>query len=133
MRLSTKSALALIALYLALTGSLAVFTDLELRSLTAATMERTAHLIGREMAVALTQLPVGDLLDERPAARRRLYRSLGEMTVASQVVRSVDVVSGGGEVLASDEFTRIGTDRPAPWQLFATSREPVLEGAPASR
>jgi signal transduction histidine kinase len=132
MRLATKSALALVVLYLALTGSLALWTDLELRSLTAATMERTAHLIGREVAVALKQMAVGDLLDPRPAARLRLYRSLGGMTVASQVVRSVDVVNAEGEVLASDEFRHIGTGRPTPERLFGAGREPVLEGAPGS-
>jgi signal transduction histidine kinase len=132
MRLASTTVLALAALYLVLTAGLAAWTDLELRSLTAATMERTAHLIGREVAVALTKLPVTDLLDERPVARRRLYQLLQQMTVASQVVRSVDVVSAGGEVLTSDELTRIGTDRPAPWQLFGTSREPVLEGVPGS-
>ena len=89
-------------------------------------MDDTAHLVASEVAAALDEQLVADLVEGTPADRFRLVSQIVDLTRRSATVRSVQVVDGSGEVFASDDFTAVGRRAAPPAEVFGSRREPVL-------
>jgi signal transduction histidine kinase len=90
-------------------------------------MEETAHLVGREIALAVSEVTTGELLSADRVAQARALRVLHGLTRHSQVVRAIAVVNAEGKVVASDDFLELGQPQPSPATVFERGqRELVL-------
>ncbi len=118
MRLAVRSILALSLLYLLIVLGLFAWARHHLDFLARAAMEESAHLVGREVAVAVSELTTGELLSAGRAAQARALRVLHGLTKHSEVVRSITVVNASGEVVASDDFLELGHAQPSPAEVF---------------
>src|SRR5687767_14901127 len=108
MRLLLRSTGLLLLLYLLAVGGLAWWADAALEASAAAVMDDTAHLVASEVAAALDDEVVAELLQGDPGSRLRLLNQLFDLTRRSSMVRSLEVVDQRGEVFASGRFEQIG-------------------------
>jgi signal transduction histidine kinase len=129
MRFSTKSGLAILALYFAVLGGIALWMDHELRSVSNETMRDTAQLIGREIAAALTESTLQQVLTSDPQATSNLKSIVADVTERSQLVTSLLVVDANGTILAADN-DQVGQQAALPQVIFGTETQPrfVSEG-----
>ncbi|HZI63416.1 MAG TPA: hypothetical protein VFE44_01480, partial [Thermoanaerobaculia bacterium] len=98
MRLAVRSILTLSLLYLLVVLGLFAWARQHVDSLARAAIEETAHLVGREVAVAVAEVTTGELLSSDRAAQARALRVLHGLTRHSQVVRAIAVVNAEGKV-----------------------------------
>lgn len=126
MRLLLRSTGLLLAIYALVVAGLAWWTNTALEAASAAVMDDTAHLVATEVAAALDEEVVGELLGGSPANRIRLLNQIYDLTRRSAMVRSVEVVDARGEVFASDRFEAVGGRAAPPAQIFDESPEPRL-------
>jgi signal transduction histidine kinase len=104
MRFATKSTLTLLVVYLGLLGGLALWLDYQLRTMADTLMEGTARLVGREIATAMSESALDQLLHADPSARARLEQIVANLTARSDVVASIAVVDDTGTVVVSDDI-----------------------------
>ena len=131
MRLAVRSIATLSLLYLLVVLGLFAWARQHLDSLGRAAMEETAHLVGREVAVAVAELTTGGLLSADRAAQARALRVLHGLTKHSEIVRSITVVNAEGKVVASDDFLELARRQPVPAEVFEAG-QPDLVLLPAS-
>src|SRR5262249_25013703 len=117
MRFSTKSGLSILAIYFAVIGGIAWWMDHELRSIFNETLVDTAQLIGREIAGALTESTLQQVLRSDPQATANLKAIVADVTERSQLVTSLLVVDAGGTILAGDEG-QVGRQAALPEVIF---------------
>jgi len=117
MRLALKSTVALIALYLLILLGLGLWMEYELRSVASSLMEDTARLVGSEIAAAMSESALAQLLEGDPASRQRLTQIVSDLTTRSDVVASIAVVDEGGKVVVSDEL-ELGQQLAVPAVIF---------------
>ncbi|HEV8628995.1 MAG TPA: HAMP domain-containing sensor histidine kinase [Thermoanaerobaculia bacterium] len=118
--------LLLLALYLLGVAALAWWANEALDAAATAVMDDTAHLVASEVAAALDEDVVSDLLGGDPGNRVRLLNQIFTLTRRSAMVRSVQVVDEHGEIFASSEFVSVGSRVATPDQLFDGRRDPRL-------
>jgi signal transduction histidine kinase len=133
MRLLLRSTALLLLAYGAAVTGLAWWANAALAAASAAVMDDTAHLVAIEVAAALDDEVVAELLEGTPANRIRLLNQIYDLTRRSAMVRTVEVVDATGEVFASDRFEAVGAGRATPSQVFADSRQPRLMAEPGPR
>lgn len=126
MRLLLRSTGLLLAIYALVVAGLAWWTNAALEAASAAVMDDTAHLVATEVAAALDEEVVGELLGGSPANRIRLLNQIHDLTRRSAMVRSVEVVDARGEVFASDRFEAVGRRVQPPSRIFDATPEPRL-------
>lgn len=129
MRFSTKSGLAILAVYFTILGGIALWMDRELRSVSDETLSDTARLVGREIAAALTESALQQVLNSDPAATSNLKDIVADVTQRSQLVTALIVVDASGTILAADN-DQVGQQAAVPEVIFGTDTEPrfVSEG-----
>lgn len=132
MRLSTQNILGLVALYLTLVIGFAIWQRRAVADAEETAMEQTAQLVGREIAVAMSESTQGQLLSADPEARMRLLRVLRGVAKSSEVVSGIAVVGPDGKVLASDNFVDTGRRLETPATVFASGLEPRLRPSDSS-
>jgi len=123
MRLAVKSTVALIGLYLAILCGLGLWMEYELRAVASSLMEDTARLVGSEIAAAMSESALAQLLEGDPASRQRLTQIVSDLTTRSDVVASIAVVDEGGKVVVSDEL-EIGQQLALPAVIFQNTARP---------
>lgn len=121
-----RSTALLLLLYLLAVAALAWWADEAVEDAAAEVMDETAHLVAMEVAAALDEEVIGELVAGDPANRIRLLNQLFALTRRSAMVRSLEVVDERGEVFASAQFEAIGRRLPTPREVFGASREPRL-------
>src|SRR5688572_14124252 len=126
MRLLLRSTGLLLAIYALVVAGLAWWTNAALEAASAAVMDDTAHLVATEVAAALDEEVVGELLGGTPANRISLLNQIYDLTRRSAMVRSVEVVDARGEVFASDRFEAVGRRVQPPARIFDATPEPRL-------
>lgn len=126
MRLPLQRAVLLLGLYLLVVAALAWWAKEALDTAAATIMDDTAHLVASEVAAALDEQVVADLVDGDRDGRFRLLNQISELTRRSATVRSLEVVDVRGEVFASGDFGAVGRRQPPPIQVFGERREPLL-------
>ncbi|HXT49966.1 MAG TPA: ATP-binding protein, partial [Thermoanaerobaculia bacterium] len=126
MRLPWQRAVLPLALYLLLVAALAWWTNEALDQAAATVMDDTAHLVASEVAAALDEQLVSDLLEGTPADRFRLIGELQDVTRRSTTVHSLEVVDRSGEIFASESFERTARRAPLPAEVFGSRPEPIL-------
>jgi signal transduction histidine kinase len=126
MRLPLQRAVLLLGLYLLVVAALAWWAKEALDTAAATIMDDTAHLVGSEVAAALDEQVVADLVDGDRDGRFRLLNQIFELTRRSATVRSLEVVDARGEVFASGDFGAVGRRQPPPSEVFGRRREPLL-------
>ena len=126
MRLLLRSTGLLLAIYALVVAGLAWWTNAALEAASAAVMDDTAHLVATEVAAALDEEVVGELLGGTPANRISLLNQIYDLTRRSAMVRSVEVVDARGEVFASDRFEAVGRRVEPPARIFGATPEPRL-------
>lgn len=126
MRLPLQRAVLPLVLYLLLVAALAWWANEALDAVAARVMDDTAHLVASEVAGALDEQLVSDLVEGRPADRFRLIGQIQDLTKRSAVVRSLEVVDSRGEIFASESFVRTARRAPLPAEVFGNRRDPIL-------
>ena len=126
MRLPLQRAVLPLVLYLLLVAALAWWANEALDATAAAVMDNTAHLVASEVAGALDEQLVSDLVEGKPADRFRLIGQLQDLTRRSAMVRSLEVVDSRGEIFASESFVRTARRAPVPAEVFGSRRDPIL-------
>lgn len=130
MRFSTKSGLVILAIYFAVLGGIALWMDRELRAISNETMRDTAQLVAREIAGALTEPALQQVLNSDPAATSNLKSIVADVTQRSQLVTSLMVVDASGTILAADEDGQVGQQAAMPQVIFGAETRPhfISEG-----
>jgi signal transduction histidine kinase len=128
MRLPLQRALLPLVLYLLLVAALAWWANEALDAAASTVMDDTAHLVASEVAAALDEQLVNDLVEGKPGDRFRLIDQIRELTERSTTVRSLQVVDRQGEIFASESFVGTARRAPTPAQVFGSRREPILHG-----
>jgi hypothetical protein len=123
MRFSTKSGLAILAVYFAGLGAIALWLDYELRSVSNETLTDTAELVGREIAAALTESTLQQVLNSDPQATSNLEQIVADVTERSQLVTALLVVDANGNVLAG-EGDQPGSQAALPEVIFGGDTRP---------
>ncbi len=123
MRLAVKSTVTLIALYLLTLGGLVVWMEYELRSAATSLMEDTARLVGGEIAAAMSESALDQLLQADPGTRQRFEQIVADLRQRSDVVASMTVVDETGVVVVSDELDP-GRQLAVPAVIFESSTRP---------
>ncbi|MFN8627918.1 MAG: ATP-binding protein [Candidatus Binatia bacterium] len=123
MRLAVKSTATLIVLYLLVLVGLALWLDYQLRSTANSLMEGTARLVGTEVAAAMSESALEQLLQGDPETHERLAQAIAELTQRSHVVASLAVVDASGRVVVSDEL-EAGRQLASPAVVFQDTRAP---------
>lgn len=126
MRLPLQRAVLPLVLYLLLIAALAWWANAALDAVAARVMDDTAHLVASEVAGALDEQLVTDLVEGQPADRFRLIGQIQDLTKRSAMVRSLEVVDSRGEIFASENFVRATRRAPLPAQVFGSRRDPIL-------
>jgi len=126
MRLPLQRAVLPLVLYLLLVAALAWWANAALDAVAARVMDDTAHLVASEVAGALDEQLVSDLVEGQPADRFRLIGQIQDLTKRSAVVRSLEVVDSRGEIFASENFVRAARRAPLPAEVFGSRRDPIL-------
>ena len=130
MRLAVKSTVTLTSLYLLILGGLGFWMESELRSVVGNVMEDTARLVGNEIAAALSESALAQLLQGDLATRQRLEQIVGDVTTRSHVVASIAVVDEGGRVVVSDDL-EVGHQLVIPAVIFQGTTQPQFLSAPS--
>ena len=128
MRLAVKSTVTLTALYLLILGGLGLWMEYELRSVVGSVMEDTARLVGNEIAAALSESALAQLLQGDPATRQLLEQIVGDVTTRSHVVASIAVVDDSGRVVVSDDL-EMGHQLVMPAVIFQGTTQPQFLSA----
>lgn len=118
MRLVLKSVLGLLALYVVLIAGLIWWLRATIDGNTRTLIEETARLVGIEVATAINDEVVDDLLAGR-AGEADVLETIDDVARRSQLVRAVKVVDRDGKVIASDGSAGAEERLPAPGELFA--------------
>ncbi|MGH8337133.1 MAG: hypothetical protein ACRETL_10020, partial [Gammaproteobacteria bacterium] len=121
MRIAAKSTLIALVVFLALLAGFAVWTQYQLRSVAETLMGGTARLLGSEIAAAISESAVTQLLQADAAAHRQLEQTVEDLATHSDVVASISVVDGGGRVVASNDLES-GRQLPAADVVFEGNR-----------
>ena len=128
MRLAVKSTVTLIALYLLALVGLVAWMEYELRSVAGSVMGATARLIGNEIAAALSESALDQLLQADPATRQRFEQLVADLRRRSDVVASMTVVDEIGRVVVSDEL-EVGRQLAVPAVIFEGTTRPQFLSA----
>ncbi len=128
MRLAVKSTVTLIALYLLILGGLAIWMERELRSVAGSLMEDTARLVGGEIAAAMSESALAQLLQGDPATRQHLEQIILDLTTRSDVVAAIAVVDESGKVVVSDDID-VGRQLAVPAVIFEGTTRPQFLGS----
>jgi signal transduction histidine kinase len=126
MRLSLQRAVLLLVAYLLVVAGLAWSANEALDAAATTIMDDTAHLVASEVAAALDEQVIGDLLQGDPPNRLRLLRQIFDLTRRSATVRSLEVVDERGEVFASNDFVAVGRRVAPASAVFGRHPEPRL-------
>ncbi len=124
MRLAFRNSLTALLCYLAILGGVGFWMERELRTIWQSAVEETAQFVGREIAAALSESTLEQLLKADPAASERLKQLAADVTQRSQVVTSLLVVDTNGSVVAGDEDLEIGRQAPIPELVFGNEKQP---------
>jgi signal transduction histidine kinase len=125
-RLARQVSLLLLISYLLAVVAIGWWARRTFDATTRRAMEDTARLVATEVAAALDEGVVAELLEGNPENRLRLLNQVFDVTRRSTMVRSLEVVDRSGEVFASGQFEAVGRQLPAPAAVFAGGREPRL-------
>lgn len=120
MRLALKNTLFLFATYGLLLVVMAAVAVFQLLAMEANVQKETARLFAREVAGALTEPSLDQLLRADREARQNLRTLIEQLTRHSQVVSSISVVDRNGRVVASDDRS-VGTRLATPDAFFGAS------------
>jgi signal transduction histidine kinase/uncharacterized membrane protein affecting hemolysin expression len=131
-RLARQYTLLLFLFYVVAVVGLGWWARGALDAASAAVMEDTAQLVAGEVAAALDEEVVNELLAGDPQSRIRLLNQLFDLTRRSQVVDSLEIVDGSGEVFASGQFEAIGRQVATPADVFRGRMKPRLLAEPAA-
>jgi signal transduction histidine kinase len=123
MRLAVKSTVTLITLYLLALVGLVGWMEYELRSVATSIMGDTARLIGSEIAAAMSESALDQLLQADPATRERFEQIVTDLRQRSNVVASMTVVDDNGQVVVSDELEN-GRQLAVPGVIFQSTTRP---------
>ncbi len=130
MRLAVKSTVTLTTIYLLILGGLGFWMEYELRSVVGSVMEDTARLVGNEIAAALSESALAQLLQGDPATRQLLEQIVADVTTRSHVVASISVVDEGGRVVVSDDL-EMGRQLVIPAVIFQGTTQTQFLTAPS--
>lgn len=128
MRLAVKSTVTLIALYLLIVIGLGFWMEHQLRSAANSLMADTAQLVGTEIAAAMSESALEQLLQGEPATRQRLTQIVSELSKRSNVLASIAVVDDTGRVVVSDEL-EAGHQLANPAVIFQNTTQPQFLGS----
>lgn len=103
MRLLTKAAIVLFAIYAAFLVAVGLWMEHSVQSVSRSLLENTARLLGNDIAAVLSKAAIDDLRLADPEARRRLEEAIEDITARSEVVSSLSVADSMGKIVASDE------------------------------
>jgi signal transduction histidine kinase len=117
MRLAIKGSLAFLILYVVILGAVTLWIELYLRSVADDMMDKTAWLIGSEIARAVSESATEQLLKEDAHTRQKLVDIVDDVTEHSQVVASLAVVDEKGKVVAGDGI-EVGRQLAIPTAIF---------------
>ena len=117
MRLAIKGSLAFLVLYVVILGAVALWIEFYLQSVADDMMDRTAWLIGSEIARTVSDSATEQLLKEDAHTRKKLVDIVDDVTEHSQVVASLAVVDDMGKVVASDGI-EVGHQLAIPKAIF---------------
>ncbi len=127
MRLPLQRALWLLALYVLAVALLAWWADAALDDAAATIMDESAHLVASEVASALDDQMIDELLAPASVTNRiDLLNQILDITKHSATVRFLEVVDGRGLVFASSDFVAVGRQTASPGELFGTHPTPRL-------
>ncbi len=126
MRVAAKTTLIVLILYILVLIGVGFWIENELRLTVRKLMEDTARLVGQEVATALHEQTMDQLLAGTTRTRQELRQSLKTATSLSAVLESLAVIDQAGKVVASDDQTLVGSQFAVPAKVFADSREPRL-------
>ncbi len=127
MRLAVKTSLVSAAALIAVTLVLGWVYERRFRGFEEELTRRTAQLLGRELAAALSEPSLSRILRGDAPTRTHLRKMIAGVTQGSQVVQSVTVVNARGVVVASDVL-EVGTRTTTPAELFGDERETLRQG-----
>jgi len=128
MRFAVKSTVALIAVYLLMLGGFAFWMEREVGGVAGSLMEDTARLVGGEIAAAMSESALAQLLQGDDATRQRLEQIILDLTQHSDVVAAIAVVDETGRVVVSDDI-EVGKQLALPAVLFEGTTRPQFLGA----
>jgi signal transduction histidine kinase len=123
MRLAVKSTVTLVALYMLILCGLGFWMEHELRSVTGSLMEDTARLLGSEIAAAMSESAIAQLLQADPSTRQAFEQIVADVTKRSHVVASIAVVDESGKVVFSDDM-EVGQQVAMPAVVFQGTLRP---------
>jgi signal transduction histidine kinase len=123
MRLAVKSTVTLIALYLLALLGLVAWMEYEVRSVATSLMGATARLMGSEIAAAMSESALDQLLQADPVTRQRFEQIVADLRQRSDVVASMTVVDESGRVVVSDELES-GRQLAVPGVIFQSTTRP---------
>jgi signal transduction histidine kinase len=126
MRLPFQRAVLPFVLYLVVLAALGWWANEALDTAATTIMDETAHLVAWEVASALDDQVVAQLVEGAPDNRLRLVNQIFDLTRRSSTVRSLEVVDARGEVFASDDFIAVGRRADPPSAVFRGRHEPRL-------
>lgn len=127
MRLAVRSTLTLFGLYLLVVLGLGVWMERRLRSAADSLMADTAELVGTEIAAALSETALEQLLQGDPDTRQRLVQIVSDLSRRSHVLAAVAVVDDSGRVVVSDDL-EAGRQLASPAVVFQNVDRPQLLG-----
>jgi signal transduction histidine kinase len=119
MRLALKSTLAFLPVYLIVVGGVAWWMAAQLQSLSNDMARSTAQLVGGEVARALADSALDQLLRADDETRARLEQIVDEVTQHSGILTSVAVVDRAGTVIAGDNV-EVGRRLASPDLIFGS-------------
>src|SRR5512136_1032869 len=102
MRFVVRSTFTAVGVYVLVLGCLALWSEFEVRSVATSLMEDTANLVGSEIAGAMSESALAQLVQGDAATRQRLVQAIADVTARSNVVASITVVGDKGQVVVSD-------------------------------
>lgn len=126
MRLARQYSLLLLLVYLLGVVGVGWWGDRALDAASQAVMQDTTRLVASEVAAALDEGVVVELLQGNPDNRLRLLNKVFDVTRRSAMVASLEVVDATGEVFASEQFEAVGRRTTPPAEVFAAGRAPRL-------
>lgn len=126
MRIAAKATLYVGTGYLLTVLALAVLVHERISRREDEVAQRAAHLVGNEIAAALSDASLARILRADPPTRTHLRRLIDGLTEQSSLLASVTVVNQHGTVVASDALP-VGTDAPEPVEIFGEEPEVVYD------
>lgn len=126
MRIAVRTTLVMLILYVVALGGLAFLVERDLRSSVRDVMENTAHLVGNEVAAALHESVMKQLLEGDREASKELKETIGTLIERSDIVTSIDVINKAGQIVASDNEELVGSQFARPGDVFQQERKQRL-------